>query len=201
MSFLVGLTGGIGSGKSTVAELFRQQGAAIIDSDAISHQLTASVGAAIEAIRESFGAGYLDASGALDRARMRKLVFADDGAKQRLEAILHPMIRERMLQQAQTAAPYALLVIPLLFETGNYLPLLQRVLAVDCPETAQVERAMRRNGLSEAEVRAIMARQLPRAERLARADDVINNDAGPEGLPPQVERLHRQYSALAAGNH
>lgn len=201
MSFLVGLTGGIGCGKSTVARLFAEHGAAIIDSDEISHQLTRPGGAAIEPIRTTFGASYISADGALDRAHMRQLVFSDISAKQRLEAILHPLIRTQMLAQAEAAsAPYSLLVIPLLFETGNYLPLLQRILVVDCAEATQIARAMQRSGLAEQEVRAIMARQIPRIERLQRADDTVRNDAGLDALPPQVELLHQRYMALSSGS-
>ena len=202
MSYCIGLTGGIGSGKSTVAALFKKYGVAVIDSDIISHQLTQSAGAAITAIRAAFGDGYIDASGALDRARMRHLVFSDATSKQRLEAILHPMIRAQMLAQVQTAnsASYVLLVIPLLLEAQGYHDLVQRTLAVDCAPATQVARAMRRGGLNEQEVRAIMAQQITRAERLKRADDIIQNDAGLDTLRLQVERLHRRYLSFSAGN-
>lgn len=200
MTVLVGLTGGIGSGKSTVAALFEARGAAVIDSDKISHSLTRTGGIAIEPIRGAFGDSYLNADGALDRARMRRLIFSDADARQRLEAILHPLIRMQMLAQTEAAAPYTLLVIPLLFETGDYLELLQRTLAVDCAEATQIARAMQRSGLSEGEVRAIMAQQIPRAERLRRADDIIRNDAGPDALGSQVDTLHRRYIALSAGS-
>lgn len=198
---LVGLTGGIGSGKSTVATLFAELGATVIDSDVISHALTQPGGKAIEAIRAAFGKPYIDASGALDRPRMRQLVFSDTAAKQNLEAILHPMIREQMLVQAKApshAAPYSLLVVPLLFEAGNYLQLVQRTLVVDCMEATQITRAMQRSGLSEQEVRAIMAQQIPRAERLQRADDTIHNDAGLNELRQQVIHLHQGYTTLFA---
>lgn len=201
MSCRVGLTGGIGCGKSTVAALFRECGACVIDSDAISHQLTRPGGAAIEPIRSEFGAGYIDASGALDRARMRQLVFSDLAAKQRLQGILHPLIRAQMLVQmeAATDAPYWLLVIPLLFENASYRELVQRTLVVDCAEDTQVARTMQRSGMSEAEVRAIIAQQMARSERLRQADDIICNDAGMNALRPQVERLHLGYMALSSG--
>lgn len=200
--FAVGLTGGIGSGKSTVAELFRACGAGVIDSDAISRQLTQAGGSALPAIRAAFGAACIDGSGALDRPRMRQLVFADAAARQRLEAILHPLIREEMLAQAAAAtAPYLLLVVPLLLEAQGYAELVRRILVVDCPEQAQLERTMQRSGLSAAAVQAIMAQQASRNERLQRADDVIHNDGEPSQLPSQVARLHRQYLALAAGNN
>lgn len=198
----VGLTGGIGSGKSTVAALFKEHGAAVIDSDTISHQLTQPGGVAIAAIRAAFGDDYIDAGGALHRAHMRQLVFADVAAKRKLEGILHPLIRAQMLAQAQAAntAPYLLLVVPLLFEKGDYRTLVQRTLMVDCAPATQVARAMRRSGLGEQEVRAIMAQQITRAERLERADDIIRNDGDLDALRLQVERLHRHYLSFSAGN-
>jgi dephospho-CoA kinase len=200
---IVGLTGGIGSGKSTVAALFAEYGVAIIDSDAISHSLTQPGGGAIEAIRTAFGDSYLSTSGALDRARMRQRVFSDIHAKQCLETILHPLIRTQILAQAEAAAeiaPYLLLVIPLLFETANYRELVQRTLVVDCAEAIQIARAMQRSGLTEQEVRAIMAQQVSRAERLRRADDILQNDAGLDVLRSQVAYLHQRYIALSAGS-
>jgi dephospho-CoA kinase len=199
--FSVGLTGGIGSGKSTVAGLFRECGAAVIDSDAVSHRLTQAGGAAIHLIRAAFGDDYIDDSGALDRRRMRQLVFSDAAAKQRLEAILHPLIRDEVLAQANAAgtAPYLLLVIPLLLEAAGYAGLVQRILVVDCTEETQVERTIRRSGLNAAEVHAIMAQQLDRNARLSRADDVIYNDGGLSSLHSQVVQLHRRYLSLASG--
>jgi dephospho-CoA kinase len=202
-NYRIGLTGGIGSGKSTVAAMFAEYGVTVIDSDAIAHSLTQPGGDAIEAIRSTFGAGYLSANGALDRARMRQLVFSDISAKQRLEAILHPLIHMQMLARAEASAeisPYLLLAIPLLFETLNYLPLVQRTLAVDCAEDTQIARAMQRSGLTEQEVRAIMAQQISRSERLRVADDIIQNDAGLDALRQQVVDLHRRYIALSAGS-
>jgi dephospho-CoA kinase len=200
MTYFIGLTGGIGSGKSTAAALFRECGASVIDSDEISHQLTQAGGNAIAAIRTAFGDDYIDADGALDRSKMRQRVFSDPAAKQRLEAILHPMIRAQMLARAETAgsSPYILLVVPLLFEAGNYRELVQRTLAVDCAEETQLARAMQRSGLKEAEVRAIMAQQIGRAERLKLADDIIHNDGEMNDLQLQVAQLHRHYLALSA---
>ena len=201
--YRIGLTGGIGSGKTTVATVFAEYGVTIIDSDAIAHSLTQPGGDAIEAIRSTFGDSYLSANGALDRARMRQLVFSDISAKQRLEAILHPLIRLQMLAQAEASSeisPYLLLVIPLLFETSNYLPLVRRTLAVDCAEDTQIARAMQRSGLTEQEVRAIMAQQISRSERLRVADDIIQNDAGLDTLRQQVADLHWRYIALSAGS-
>ena len=202
MSYRVGLTGGIGSGKSTVAALFEEHGVTVIDSDAISHQLTQTGGTAITAIRAAFGDGYINADGALDRVHMRQLVFSDAAAKRRLEGILHPLIRTQMLAQAQAAntAPYLLLVVPLLLEATDYQTLVQRTLVVDCAPATQVARAMRRSGLSEQEVRTIMSQQIARAERLKRADDIIQNDADLDILRLRVERLHRCYLSFSAGN-
>lgn len=198
MPFCVGLTGGIGSGKSTAAALFAELGAAVIDTDAISHELTQPGGRAIDAIREAFGAGYIAADGSLDRPRMRERVFSDPAAKSRLEAILHPLIRERSRADVAAAKqPYAVLVVPLLLETGAYRDVTHRVLVVDCSEAKQIERATRRSRLSAAEVQAIMATQLPRAERRARADDLIDNDGGMESLRRQAGELHAKYLTLA----
>jgi len=198
MPFCVGLTGGIGSGKSVASDMFAELGAGVVDTDEISRALTAPGGAAIAPIRESFGAEFVAADGGLERARMRSLVFGDANAKRKLEGILHPRIRERMRADVAAARqPYVIAVIPLLFETGAYLDLLQRVLVVDCEESEQARRASARSGLSAQEVRAIMAAQLPRTERLKRADDVLRNDAALPALRKQVARLHAQYLDLA----
>lgn len=194
MRFVVGLTGGIGSGKSAVAALFAELGADIVDTDAIAHQLTGRGGAAIEPIRAAFGGSVITPEGALDRAAMRRLVFSDPAAKQRLEAILHPMIRvEADLRCVSAQGAYVILVVPLLVETGSYRGRVDRILVVDCAEATQVARTMARSGLTEAEVRAIMAVQAGREARLAAADDVIDNDGGLEALRAQVEALHRRY--------
>jgi dephospho-CoA kinase len=198
MPFCVGLTGGIGSGKSTAAEMFRKLGADVVDTDAISRELTGARGAAMPAVREQFGPDYVAADGSLDRDRMRRLVFGNSAAREGLEAILHPMIREKSRASVAAArAAYVILVVPLLFETGAYLDLTRRVLVVDCSEQRQIERATRRSGLSADEVRAILASQLPRAARRARADDVLDNDDGMEALERQVGELHAKYLALA----
>ncbi len=198
MTFVVGLTGGIGSGKSAAAELFAALGAAVVDTDAIAHELTAPGGAAIAPIRAAFGDAVIGPDGALDRAAMRRLVFADAPAKARLEAILHPMIRaEAERRSAAAHSPYVVLVVPLLVESGGYRNRVQRVAVVDCPEEVQVARVMARSGLSVQEARAIMAAQASRAERLAAADDVIDNGGEWAALRPQVERLHRLYLEIA----
>ncbi|MBI4989524.1 MAG: dephospho-CoA kinase [Rhodocyclales bacterium] len=199
MTFIVGLTGGIGSGKSAAAALFAELGAAVVDTDAIAHELTAPGGAAIEPIRSAFGAEVITPNGALDRAAMRRRVFADAQAKARLEAILHPMIRaEADRRSAAARAPYVVLVVPLLVESGGYGSRVQRVAVVDCPEDIQVARVMSRSGLSAEEARAIMAAQVGREQRLAAADDVIDNGGELAGLRRQVDALHRHYLEMAA---
>lgn len=200
MNYLVGLTGGIGSGKSTVAGLFAAQGVRIIDTDLLSHRLTQPGGPAIPLIRKEFGDSHIDAQGALNRARMRQLVFADPAAKLKLEAILHPLILAETRRQAAEPcdAPYTLVVVPLLFESGRYADWMNRTIAVDCPEKTQLARTMLRSQLSEAEVRAILAQQLGRAERLGRADEVIRNDGTLEELKAQVIGMHHRLSVLAA---
>ena len=193
-TFAVGLTGGIGSGKSTVADLFAARGASIVDTDVIAHSLTAPGGAAMPAIVAAFGAEFADANGALDRTRMRALVFSDGKAKAALEAILHPRIRAGALAAAEAATgDYVMYAVPLLVESGTWRDRVSRVLAVDCREDVQIARVMARNNLSEAQVRAIMAAQASRSERLAAADDVIDNNAGLDALAPQIDRLHAQY--------
>ncbi len=199
--FSIGLTGGIGCGKTTVADMFADRGVAVIDTDQIAHQLTVPEGAAIPAIRARFGDEFFAADGAMDRAKMRARVFADPPAKMALESILHPLIRseaERTATQAQ--GDYLLFVIPLLIESGTWQQMVTRVLVIDCPEQLQIQRVMRRSGLTEPQVRAIMAAQISREARLAVADDVIVNDAAPVALIPQIERLHALYCALARVN-
>jgi len=198
--YTVGLTGGIGSGKSTVADCFAALGVPVIDTDVIARDLTAPDGAALAAIRAAFGEAVMQADGTLDRAALRRRVFADTAARHHLEAILHPRIRQAVQQALATlAAPYALIVIPLLVETGGYQDVLNRVLVVDCPEDVQIARVKARSGLTHDEVQAILAAQAGRAERLAEADDVIVNTATPAELCTEVARLHQHYLALAAG--
>lgn len=194
---VVGLTGGIGSGKSVVAELFAAHGVAIVDTDVVSRRLTGIDGAAMGSLAASFGEQYVLPDGSLDRTAMRHLVFSDKAARVRLEGILHPMIMvhsTRELQQAQ--GPYAMLVVPLLFETTRYLPMVLRSLVVDCSEEIQLQRVMPRSGLSADEVRAIMAAQIPRSERIARADDIIENNGTLDELRLQVEVKHRYYHEI-----
>ena len=192
-----GLTGGIGSGKSTVAQQLGELGARIVDTDEISHQLTARDGLALPAIRQTFGAEYVTAEGALDRPRMRQLVFGDTNAKQRLQAILHPLILAQAKAQAAvpTSAPYTLVIVPLLFESGCYRDWLQRVIVVDCPEAEQIRRTMLRSGMDEQAVRAIMAQQIGRAARLRLADEIIRNEDDLDTLKIQVAQLHQRLLA------
>lgn len=199
MTFVVGLTGGIGCGKSTVAELFVERGAALVDTDAIAHALTGPGGAALAALSAEFGAQCLTADGALDRSAMRERVFADPAARGRLEAILHPLIRAESARQVDAArAPYVVLAVPLLIESGDWAGRCRRVLVIDCPPEQQRARTMARSGLTAGEVDRIMAAQASREHRLAAADDVILNDGARDALPAQVDRLHRLYLALAA---
>ena len=197
--FLVGLTGGIGSGKSTVADLFAAHGVAIVDTDAVAHALTAPGGAAIPAIREAFGDPVIAEDGALDRAAMRAIVFADPQARHRLEAILHPMIGHCCdLMIAEANGPYTIVVVPLLVESGRWRRHIDRLVVVDCPVETQIARVMQRNRFDRAQVEAIIAVQASREARLAAADDVVDNGGDPQGLAPQVDALHARYLDLAA---
>jgi dephospho-CoA kinase len=196
--FTLGLTGGIGSGKSTVADMFASLGATLIDTDVIAHQLTAPQGAAIPTIRTQFGAEFITPTGALDRARMRALVFADPAAKARLEAILHPLIRSETEAQPRAAkGDDIIFVVPLLVESGNWKQRVSRVLVVDCPEAQQIQRVMARSGLSEDQVKAIMGTQASREQRLAAADDVALNDGDLPQLASRVQALHAIYLGMA----
>ena len=202
MSYVVGLTGGIGSGKSAAADLFAAHGVAVVDTDAIAHALTKADGAAMPAIRAEFGDAVVGGDGALDRPAMRARVFADEStktpARKRLEAILHPLIRtESERQLAAATAPYAILVVPLLIEAGDYRKRVNRITVVDCAEATQIARVMSRSGLARAEIERILAAQATRDARLAAADDIIDNDGDIAALPPQIERLHADYLALA----
>ena len=202
MSLIVGLTGGIGCGKSTVANLFAKFGAGIIDTDIIARRLTQAGDAAIAKIRADFGDDYISADGALNRAKMRRLIFSDVAAKQRLELSLHPLILEQakvQLQPLQTR-PYIILVVPLLAESPAFRQLAQRILVVDCDADTQVARVTARSQMDAAEVRGIIAQQTPRAERLQLADDIIHNDVGLDSLAEQVAVLHEQYSAMQNNN-
>lgn len=193
----IGLTGGIGSGKSTVADLFAARGAAIVDTDVIAHELTAPGGAAMPAIAAAFGEAVVAADGRLDRAAMRRLAFSDPQARARLEGILHPLIRAEADRQTTAALaagnPYVLLVVPLLVESGSYRNRVARICVVDCGEETQLKRVMARSGLAREEAQRIVAAQASRAARLAVADDVIDNDGAADSLPGRIAALHEGY--------
>jgi dephospho-CoA kinase len=198
MPLTVGMTGGIGSGKSVAADHFRGLGAEVIDTDQIAHELTRPGSPALAEIRADLGDEVFTDDGRLERGRLRAKVFSDPQARIRLEAILHPLIRAEVLRRiAASGAPYRIVVVPLLFETGAYRDVVDRVLVVDCPEGRQIERTMRRSGLSAEDVRAIMATQAPRAQRLKEADDVLYNDGHLDSLRREVEKLHQVYLSLA----
>ncbi|MBC6962935.1 MAG: dephospho-CoA kinase [Nitrosomonas sp.] len=198
MALIIGLTGGIGSGKTRAADSFRELGIEIIDTDQIAHELTRSAGKAISPIRIAFGDCFILDDGSLDRSAMRRLVFSDETARHRLESILHPLIYQETLQRLPLIqSEYGIVVVPLLLEIDGYLKLVDRVLVIDCPEPLQISRTMLRSKLSEQEVRGVMAVQCSRDERLAQADDVIVNDSGEQHLQRQVEELHRKYLMLA----
>ena len=199
MKFVVGLTGGIGSGKSAAADEFARLGATVVDTDAIARALTERGGAALPHIKSLFGEAFVTSGGAMDRDAMRSRVFSDPVAKQALEGLLHPMIRaEAERRTAAAQGPYVVQVVPLLVESDDYRKRVARVLAVDCPEEVQLERVMARSGLSEDAVRSIMAHQVPRAARLAAAHDVIDNAGTLEQLRQQVAALHARYVKMAA---
>jgi dephospho-CoA kinase len=196
VSRVIGLTGGIGSGKSTAAGMLAALGAAVVDADEISRELTAPGGAALPALREAFGVAIVHPGGALDRAAMRALAFSDSGARARLEGILHPLIREGAASRLERATgPYAVLVVPLLFESGSWAGRVERVVVVDLDEALQVRRTLERSPLAAEEVRAIMATQWPRWRRLQAADEVLWNGGGLEELRSQCARLHARLAA------
>jgi len=200
--FCVGLTGGIGSGKSTIAERFAQLGAAIIDTDVIAHELTGPDGRAMPAIMACFGSEIANSTGAMDRAAMRSRVFADPTARRKLEAILHPLIRaESALRLQAVSAPYALLVVPLLVENlTTYQPLLNRIVVVDCEESQQIARTASRSGLNLEQAKSILAAQANQASRLQIADDLIENRGDFRNLDHQIQRLHQKYLKHAAAS-
>ncbi|MFM2110134.1 MAG: dephospho-CoA kinase [Gammaproteobacteria bacterium] len=195
--FKVGLTGGIASGKTRVAEFFAARGVPVIDSDQIAREIVAPGAPALAAIRERFGEGVMAADGNLDRRVLRAIVFADPAARRDLEAITHPAIRARMAElNAQARGPYVINAIPLLTEGGGRRDL-DRVLVVDCPEDLQIARVMARDQVDEAGARAVLAAQASRAARLAIADDVIVNDGDLGALEARVASLHERYLGLS----
>jgi dephospho-CoA kinase len=195
--YCVGLTGGVGCGKSTAARLFANFGAALVDTDAIAHALTAANGAAMPAITSGFGHELVAADGSLDRAAMRSRVFSHGNARERLEQILHPLIHseaQRQIAAIGPNAPYVILIVPLLVENlATYRHDMARITVVDCDEQQQIARTANRPGVSIEQARAILAVQRPRAARLAIADDIIDNRAGLAELEAQVWRLHQVY--------
>ena len=194
----VGLTGGIGSGKSIVATLFARHGVTIIDTDEIARTLAAVGKPAHHEIVSAFGREVLDATGEIDRARLRKIVFGSAVERRRLEATLHPYIRTETIARIETSpGVYCLIVAPLLVEAG-FTDLVDRILVVDANESLRLERTRTRSGLSETEIRSIMASQLGRQERLQKADDVITNNSDIAHLEREVARLHGTYLALAS---
>ncbi|MBK7648052.1 MAG: dephospho-CoA kinase [Betaproteobacteria bacterium] len=196
--FIVGVTGGIGSGKSTVADAFVGLGAGLVDTDVIARELTMANGAAMPALVAEFGPEIVGKDGAMDRSAVRQRVFADPSARERLEAILHPLIRQISTERCLAATePYVILAVPLLVESGNYNERCDRIVVVDCPESVQIERVIERNGLSVDEVKAIMAAQATRQQRLFAANDVVVNDGLRTKIYEQVNALHLKYLALA----
>ena len=197
--YLVGLTGGIGSGKSAVAAAFAARGADVLDADEVAHAISRRGESGHRAVADALGKSFLTESGELDRAALRRRAFDDATFRRDLEQLLHPLIAARLDEAiAGLRGPYGLLVVPLLLERGGLRKRVARILVVDCPEQEQVRRVQLRSGLTADEIRRIMATQLPRAERLAQADDIIDNSGLPEALAPQVERLDRRYRRLAA---
>lgn len=197
-NFIVGLTGGIGCGKTTVSNLFQAHGVPVIDADIVSRQVVQPGSPCLNAITEHFGADILLESGELNRSLLRQKVFSNTEEKAWLNNLLHPAIRQKILSElAEVQSAYAILVAPLLLENGleQYV---QRVLVIDVPESVQLKRTLARDNSSEQQVKAIMAAQLPRRERLQRADDVITNDSSEADLIPKVAALHQQYLQMAA---
>ena len=199
MACVVGLTGGIGSGKTAVAHAFDRLGIEIVDTDQLAHRLSASGEPGFAAIRATLADVPLLADGEIDRAALRRIVFADPMKRVQLERALHPLIgAEARRLIARWSGRYGVVVVPLLLEHEGLRAIVDRVLVVDCPEEEQVRRVVARSGIAPAEVRAIMATQLPRERRLAAADDVIDNAGAPEAIAPQVAALDRRYRELAA---
>ncbi len=198
MTFVVGLTGGIGCGKSSASKLFADLGIDVVDTDVIARELTQSGGPAIRMIQNTFGNTFIAIDGALNRDKMRSLVFSDSAARLKLEKILHPLIlKETVLKIKQNHSSYTIIVVPLLFETNDYSNIIQRILVVDCDEQQQLTRTMTRSHLSEYKVRAIIAAQISRKTRLQKADDIISNNQDIDYLRAQVLHLHHQYLSLS----
>jgi dephospho-CoA kinase len=198
MSLIIGLTGGIGSGKTSSTEFFAAEGVTTIDTDVIAHELTEPQGIAIQSIRKYFGGNFITADGKLDRKKMRGMIFSDFNSRKRLETILHPLIQTEVMCRIETAAaaPYIIIVVPLLLETGSYCETVTRVLVIDCNEECQIARTISRGGLNKKEVLAIMATQKSREERLNQADDVIVNNTDISNLKRKIKIQHNKYLSL-----
>ena len=193
---LIGLTGGIGSGKTAVSDMLGELGAGIIDTDLISHQITAPGGKAIPLIAKAFGADFIDPQGALIRSKMRALVFEDPSARKVLEQITHPLIQEETSKQAlklaKSGAPYLVFVVPLLIESGSWVKLIDYLVVVDCSEETQIQRVMHRNNMARSDVENVLKAQTSRNARLAAANAVIENQGGLDELKSEVLKLHQQ---------
>jgi dephospho-CoA kinase len=193
---LIGLTGGIGSGKTVVSKLLANLGAGIVDTDLIAHQITAPQGAAIALIREQFGPEFITTDGALDRSRMRALVFQNPEARKLLESITHPLIRQETTKQAlesvRDGALYLVFAVPLLIESGSWKPLIDHLVVMDCPKETQIERVMQRSNLTRQEIEGILAAQASREERIGQADTVIKNEGSLSDLAEEVQSLHQK---------
>ena len=197
MSLIIGLTGGIGSGKTSATRFFAAEGIAIIDADTIAHELTGAQGDAIPNIKKYFGVDFITKNGKLDRKKMKNRIFSDINSRKKLEEILHPLIQAEVMHRIETASsPYIIVVAPLLLETGDYCETVTRILVVDCNEEYQISRTVSRDGLSKEEVRTIMATQKSRQERLNQADDVIVNDTDISSLQEKVKLQHNIYLSL-----
>ena len=197
MSLIIGLTGGIGSGKTSATKFFAAEGIAIIDADTIAHELTGAQGDAIPNIKKYFGVDFITKNGKLDRKKMKNRIFSDINSRKKLEEILHPLIQAEIMHRIETAfSPYIIVVAPLLLETGDYCETVTRILVVDCNEECQISRTVSRDGLSKEDVRTIMATQKPRQERLNQADDVIVNDTDISSLQEKVKLQHNIYLSL-----
>jgi dephospho-CoA kinase len=196
----IGLTGGIGCGKSTVAGIFGQLAIPVIDADDIAHQLVAAGQPALDQIQRAFGGGVINPDGSLNRKKLRELIFSDSRQKQNLEAILHPLVYQAIQagldRLEQLDKPYCIICIPLLFETGM-TALADRILVVDCPVETQIERVQKRDGMTLENLQAIIGSQVSRAVRQARADDLIDNSKSGDGLAEAVKKLHNSYLSLS----
>ncbi len=193
--FVVALTGGIGCGKSEATKIFAEIGVPIVDLDVISHQLTAANQPLNNVIAAQFGHEFITPEGALNRAAMRKLVFSDDTAREKLNAILHPAIYDEAVRQvnSHSQTDYQILAIPLLFENDRYQPHIDRVLVIDCDEKTQIERVKKRSNLTEDEIKQIISLQTPRKDRLSIADDVIENNRSVAKLREKIQAIHQKY--------